>query len=479
MEKDIKIKFFQRISVRVTLLILIILSIGIGTTIAYYVESQNSTIIESRESAVNEESNVVYYAIKNNMLAGEAPIAVELFREFARIEDIGEIMLFRSNGITAFSDNSTLKVVNKNLGEEKFTTKKIFIDKKKNTDDNFKKCVKNVDDVFVKDVSASDKRIIIYKPLINQPKCSTCHGLDHVVRGVIKISSSLNEVYEKTNFNMILSAAIYSVAVFILSLAIVIFLRIFVISRIFSIGTVVDGVGTGDFKTKIGDTKSDELGRLADQINDMIDGLNERFKLSKFVSKSTLEHVKTEENISLGGEKKEMTVLFSDIRGFTSFSESKEPDKVMEILNDVMNLQSDIVQEFGGDIDKFVGDELMAVFHGEDMALRAARAAQKIMEKMKDRASNSEDSIYVGIGINTGEMISGNMGSGDRMDHTVIGDAVNLGSRLCSAAGKNVIVLSEYTYNYIADSVEVKEHDPIKVKGKEKPIRIYTLRKIL
>ncbi len=171
-----------------------------------------------------------------------------------------------------------------------------------------------------------------------------------------------------------------------------------------------------------------------------------------------------------------MTVLFSDIRNFTSFSETRDPQEVMIMLNEVMHLQGEVIHKFGGDIDKFVGDEIMAIFHGEDMVIRAAKASLNIIKKMKEKYSNLENGIHLGIGINTGEMISGNMGTGDRMDRTVLGDAVNLGARLCSVAGKNTIILSEHSYKFIKDSIIIKEHDPIRVKGKHDKVKIYSLR---
>jgi len=472
------IGFFNRISVKVTLIILAVLSLGIGSTIAYYLYSQNSTIISSREDAVREEANVIFIAIKNTMLAGEAPLAVNLFNEFSRIDAVGDIGLFRKNGVTAFSDNKTLNTVNDALGEDMFKKKKIFLPFMQLQDERFTRSVKMVDDVFFSEKSGDEDFIVIYKPLINQPKCSSCHGTDHVVRGVVKISSPITGVLKKTRMNIVISAFIYAVVVFTLLLVLTIFLRMLVIRPVFRIGEVVRGVGKGDFNTKIPGAKQDELGHLANQINDMIDGLHERFKLARFVSKSTLEHVKGDGDIELGGEKKEMTVLFSDIRSFTNYSENKDPHEVMIMLNDVMNLQGEIIHEFDGDIDKFVGDEIMAVFEGEDMAIRALKAAHKIREKMKLTFSAVDEPITVGIGINTGEMISGNMGSGDRLDRTVIGDAVNLGARLCSIAGKNTIILSEFTWNHVKGSIDAIEHDAINVKGKEKAVKIYTLRSI-
>ncbi len=475
------IPFYNRLSFRILIIIILVLLAGIGSTIAYYLSSQNKTIIQSRETAIMEESEVLYMTIKNNMLAGEAPLAVDLFRSFERSEVVKALKLYRKNGVPAFSDNSTLKEVNDNLGDVFFTPKTDFMKGETIDNPDFKKSVQNINDVFVRNVDRQPRSIVIYKPLINQPKCSQCHGLDHVVRGVITISSSVDDVYRRTGENLLISAGIYGLVVAVLTVILIIFIHRVIIIKILNIGTVVESVGRGDFKVRVSLKGKDELSSLGSRINTMIKGLNERFKLSKFVSRSTLDHVSGDSDIQLGGERVNMTVLFSDIRGFTSFSENRDPEDVIRILNDVMNLQSEIIAEFDGDIDKFVGDEIMAIFQGEDMVMKAVSAAHKIRNELSARYREMDPSerIYVGIGINTGEMIAGNMGSGTRMDRTVIGDAVNLGSRLCSVAGKNTIVLSEFSYEYVKDRVDVQSHDPIQVKGKAKPVTIYTLRKII
>lgn len=471
--------FTRTLSFRVLVIILVVLSIGIGATIVYYLRSQNNTIIESREEAIREESEVLYMAIRNNMLAGEAPIAVELFQSIRRADFVADIQLYRADGRLAFSDNDTLAVVNGILGRSVFTPKTTFVSGPPLENDDFRKSVDGVDDVFVREMGRAAKNLVIYKPLVNQPRCSGCHGIDHVVRGIIRISSPVDRAYAMARRNVWISAGIYGLVVAVLTVLIIVFMKRIVIERILAIAGVVRGVGRGDFKTKVAVKGDDEICHLGHRINEMIDGLNERFKLSKFVSRSTLDHVRSSDEISLGGEKKTMTVLFSDIRGFTSFSEKRDPEEVIRVLNEVMNLQSEIIHEFGGDIDKFVGDELMAVFEGEDMAFRALRAAERIRDTLDRVYGGVPDAVAVGIGVNTGEMIAGNMGSGERMDRTVIGDAVNLGARLCSAAGRNTIVISDRTRELAGDRIETREHEAIRVKGKSEPVKIHTLRRTL
>jgi len=474
-----RLKFTRRITFRVLFIILAVLLAGIGIVMGYYLKSQNDTIRESKEMEIRQEAEILYIAIKNNMLAGEAPIAVELFRDFERANFSSGIGLFRADGKAAFSDNKTVNEVNKNLKKEQFKLKGVVKNPSVNSEDSFKKSVADVSDIFIRQNDGEDKKIIIYKPLINQPKCSSCHGINHVVRGVITISSPMNEVYKMARNNIIFSMFLYMIIVLVLTVMIILFLRKFIIGRILNVGSIVKGVGRGDFETKIVIDSSDEISELGTEINSMIDGLRERFKLTRFVSKSTLDHVKDDSDISLGGVKKTLTILFTDIRNFTNYSEERDPETVLEMLNRVMNLQAGIIHKYGGDIDKFVGDEIMAVFDGEDMAFRAVKAAEEIRLELKKINLTNETPVHVGIGINTGEMISGNMGSDERIDRTVIGDAVNLGSRLCSIAGKNTIVLSEFTFAAVQDRVLVNSHDPIKIKGKDRKVKIYTLVKTI
>jgi adenylate cyclase len=189
------------------------------------------------------------------------------------------------------------------------------------------------------------------------------------------------------------------------------------------------------------------------------------------------------DRLKLGGERRLITVLFSDIRGFTAFSESREPEEVVGMLNEILSEQVDVVFKHGGTLDKFVGDELMAFFgapgtrHLKDHALVAVRVAVEIQARMavlqEERIRDNKHPLQIGIGINTGDMVVGNMGSSVRMDYTVIGDNVNLGARLCSAAGKNEIIISEATYSLVAEHVQAEKLEPIAVKGKVKPISIY------
>ncbi|MCX5911007.1 MAG: adenylate/guanylate cyclase domain-containing protein, partial [Deltaproteobacteria bacterium] len=195
--------------------------------------------------------------------------------------------------------------------------------------------------------------------------------------------------------------------------------------------------------------------------------------------------LKNPDKLRLGGEKLVLTVFFSDLAGFTSLSEKLSPEEVVALLNRYLTAMTDIILRSGGLIDKYEGDAIMAFWGApvfqEDHAVRACLAAldnqSRLGELRQEFLQAGLPPIHARIGINTGEMIIGNMGSSQRFDFTVIGDSVNLASRL-EGAGKEYgvcILISENTYSHAADRIEVRELDLLRVKGKDKPVRIYEL----
>ena len=194
-----------------------------------------------------------------------------------------------------------------------------------------------------------------------------------------------------------------------------------------------------------------------------------------------------EEGLKLGGSRREISVLFVDIRGFTPMSEKAEPEEVVEILNLYLNLTAQSIFKFDGTLDKFIGDATMAIFNAPldvpDHAFKAAQAAEAMrdgsvpLEKELERRFGR--TVHFGIGVNTGYAVVGNIGAEVRMDYTAIGDTVNTAARLESNAKPGQILLSQATYERIKDRVEVTPLGTIKVKGKEEGIEIFQLEKTL
>ena len=187
------------------------------------------------------------------------------------------------------------------------------------------------------------------------------------------------------------------------------------------------------------------------------------------------------EEIKLGGQKRDVVILFSDIRGFTSMSETMDPDDVALLMREYFTEMVEIIFRHGGTLDKFIGDAIMALwgapFATEDDADKAMRAAidmqRKLVELNEHWSQTGKKPIKIGIGINFGNVFAGNIGSEQRLEYTVLGDAVNTASRLCSNAGKDQIMISESLHKRLKFPPAVEAREPLKVKNKEQLVPVF------
>ena len=188
--------------------------------------------------------------------------------------------------------------------------------------------------------------------------------------------------------------------------------------------------------------------------------------------------------IRLGGERRPVTVLFSDIRGFTAIAEAMPPDAIAQMLSEYFTEMVEVIFEHGGTLDKFIGDAIMALWgapiaHEDDpdRALRAAVAMQRSIDELNRRwVAAGRPEIGVGIGINYGEAFAGNIGSHRRLEYTVIGDAVNVAHRLCAEAGAGEILVSEQLLRVVKNSVDVDFLPELALKGKAQVVQVYRVK---
>ena len=230
----------------------------------------------------------------------------------------------------------------------------------------------------------------------------------------------------------------------------------------------------------------DELEDLATGFNTMVDGLKERDKLrttfGKYMTATVMDHLMAGK-VALGGESLEVTILFTDIRSFTTLSERMDPQQLVGLLNEYFTEMVGIVMEENGVVDKYIGDAIMAVFGapvpkpGDAVnAVRAAVRMRQALRHLNDRLAERDiPALRTGIGIHTGPVVAGNIGSEKRMEYTVIGDAVNLASRLESNTkdlGVNVLI-SDDTYQRVKHVITARAVKEITVKGRKQPVMTY------
>jgi adenylate cyclase len=204
----------------------------------------------------------------------------------------------------------------------------------------------------------------------------------------------------------------------------------------------------------------------------------QRSALERFLSPGVAQKIAAEAaDIQLRGETQNLTVLFADIRGFTSMAEKMTPEETVEILNDFFNAMSDRIFSHEGTLDKFLGDGLMCLFgaplsKGTD-AINAVRTAVEMQQTLQQINKDLGRPLHMGIGINTGRAVVGYMGATRRMDYTAIGDVVNVASRLCAAAAPDQILVAATTQAEFGSELPTRKLDPVKVKGKSEPIQVF------
>lgn len=251
----------------------------------------------------------------------------------------------------------------------------------------------------------------------------------------------------------------------------------------------VEIFGTGDYAHQAAISRKDEIGDLASAFNQMVRdiALKEKIKDSfgRYVAPEIVEMILANPSDHwMKASLKEATVMFTDIRGFTTLSENKAPEHIVDILNTHFTKITEVVIRHGGHIDKFVGDAAMAVFgitkenrnHAED-AVNAGIEIMGLMEENARENSPAEPAVRIGIGINTGKMVSGNLGSPKKMEYTVIGDNVNIASRLTSLADPGELLISGKTYDHLGPSnlFKIKEKGRMSIKGRKIKIRVFKL----
>lgn len=249
-------------------------------------------------------------------------------------------------------------------------------------------------------------------------------------------------------------------------------------------------IGEGDYGHRVNVNQSDEMGLLAASFNHMSEGLAERDQVRDLLGKVVSPAVAAEllrKDVTLGGEEREVTVLFSDLRSFTTMCEALSPREMLRILNEYFTRMSAIVETHGGVVDKYVGDAMMALFgaplQNPDDADRAMETALEMCESLDELnrhwQAEGRPIIDIGIGINTDVVVAGNMGSQTRLNYTVIGDGVNLASRL-EALTKTPeyatrIIVSSSTLSKAKRRYRTRPLGDVAVKGKHKPTEIYAL----
>jgi PAS domain S-box-containing protein len=222
--------------------------------------------------------------------------------------------------------------------------------------------------------------------------------------------------------------------------------------------------------------------RLAEQARERAEAAQRQIRdvFGRYVARSVVDRLLEDPSrVSLGGERQEITVLFADIRGYTTISEGLEPEQLVALLNEYLAVATAAIFEHEGTLDKYIGDAVMALFNTPlakaDHALSALRCAQAMQRALKRLATESGAPVAYGVGVNTGPAVVGNIGTEQLMNYTAIGDAVNVAARLQSNVPPGEVYFSGSTYALVEGAVSAERLEPLQVKGRQQSIEVYRL----
>lgn len=246
-------------------------------------------------------------------------------------------------------------------------------------------------------------------------------------------------------------------------------------------------IGRGNYRYKVQLGRNDELGNLATAFNQMGNELLRKSRMQesfgKYVGAEVLDMILANpEGNWLKGHRNRATTLIADIRGFTAFSNAREPEAVVEALNEYFEIATRVIIRYGGYIDKFIGDAVLAVFgvpvYRRNHLERALRAALDLQAELQKASGKNALLGVVGISVDTGEVVAGNIGTQEKMEYTVIGDSVNTASRLNGLAGPGEVIISEAVFQKMGALVEAEPLGPHQIKGVSEAVISYRLKSI-
>ena len=241
--------------------------------------------------------------------------------------------------------------------------------------------------------------------------------------------------------------------------------------------TVTDRIREGDYDSRVTAESDDEIGALAHSFRSLLAELREKQLMEKYVSKSAAEMLQRSGDYRVHAvERKPVTVLMSDLRAFTALGAEAKPGEILTRTNQALSREAELVERFGGQVDKFVADRMMGVFRGADMVWSAIRCAHAIQQELDDAGpTDGVGSLLPGIGISQGEAVFGSVGSSDRLDYTLLGTTVHIAGRLCDEAQAGDILLSNEAFQSVQDRVAAAPLEPLRIHGLDEPLPVFLL----
>lgn len=510
------------LAVKVTLLVVGILIAGFATLFILNIQREKGVQIAKYHETARLLALTMTTSIENGMLEGRPDIIRRLVQELKDgLRDVRSLNVFRRNGVEAFTDLETVNEVNRNAGLDPEVIERISKMRREPgariSHPQFSRAVETVEPQETYEMTDGGRLLTLFYPLRNLTECQDCHGRDHAVRGVLRISLGLEkldaEILAERNRRIIIAL----LTIFVLSATLMVFMGRVVLRPIARVAAAARRIGSGDFEMRIAADSRDEIGQLGGVINDMTVRLKQAYdeleaknkaldetlhnlrdsmkrvelleqlkgELSKFVPDSVKRLLERNPDATeLEKSEKDVSVLFLDIAGYTRLSEQMDPKQLNRLVQSYFSSFLEIIHEHQGDVNETAGDGLMVVFQSDrsstEHALNTTRSAFAIrrrVEQLNEEFAGVFQPVFLHMGINSGPALVGATklasSAGARWTFTASGPVTNLAARIAGQATGGEILVGPTTAERIRSHFVLESLGERTLKNVAEPVRLY------
>lgn len=516
--------FRRRLQVKVITLTVAILILGFGILVILNIRRERQVLVEGNKEAARLLAASILSSIENGMLEGRPDIIRQLVQELkSQLKEVRQLEVYRRNGVEAFSDLETLEAVNRYAGLDAALFERIAKLRREPgariSHPQFSRAVETISPQETYESVNGSRLLTVFSPLRNRDKCHECHGEDHQVRGVVRITLGLDKLDAELRAARDRQITVALFTILGMTGTLIIFMGRVVLQPITRVAAAARRIGGGQLDTRVAVPNRDEIGELGRAINEMAERLKaaqddlearnveladtlrslkeslqkvellEQVKgeLSKFVPESVKRLLeKNPDARELEKREADLSVLFLDVEGYTRLSEQLPPQRLNRLIQDYFSSFLEIIRGNHGDVNETAGDGLMVIFQSEGdrtrHALNAARAAFEIHGKLAT-LNREFQGVYppvsIHVGINSGTAFVGatklDAAGGGRWTFTASGPTTNLAARIAALAKGGQIMVGPETAERIKDHYVLEDTGDHQLKNVSEPVRVFRL----
>jgi class 3 adenylate cyclase/HAMP domain-containing protein len=509
---------------KVAALIVAILIVGFGVLVILNIRREAETLIAAHREAARLLGSSILTSIENGMLEGRPDSTRMLVQELkTELKDLRQLAVYRRNGVEAFTDLETVNEVNQNAGLEPGMIERISKMQRapgaRVSHPLFERAVRTIQPQEVEETVNGGMVLTLFRPLRNLEKCQDCHGKDHQVRGVVRISLGLERLEGELRMARTRQVGIALLTILGVAGVLVVSMGRLVLEPLRRVASAARRIGDGDFEARVPVRSADEIGQLGGVVNDMavhlkaaradlearnaelastLESLRESMQkvqlleqvkgeLSKFVPEAVTRLLAQNPDArQLEKREADVSVVFLDVEGYTRLSEQLPPQRLNKMIQDYFSAFLEIIRANHGDVNETAGDGLMVIFQSEGSrtrhALNAAGSAFQLLSKvaeLNEGFSGIYPPVAIHVGINSGPALVGatkiDVAGGGRWTFTASGPTTNLAARISGLTKGDEVKVGPETADRIKGQYVLEDTGEHSLKNVSRPVRVFRL----